>query len=103
MGWFYSLPCLVRNMALPLGPRSSFVNGILDVAVVCSFWVPSSLCFQEFVMVPIVFSGIYCTYLSPNFLRVERYSLRSRAHYLYPWFLGVLYSRGSIVIMGVLL
>ena len=103
MGSFYSLPCLVRDIAMPLGPRSSFLNGILDVVVVCSFWVSSSLCFQEFSMVPVVFSGICCTYLSQNFLRVERCSLRSQAHYLCPWFLGVLYSRGSIVIMGVLL
>ena len=103
MGWFYSLPCLVRNMAMPLGPRSFFLNGTLDVVVVCSFWVSSSLHFQEFVMVPVIFSGICFSYLSQNFLRVERCSLRSEAHYLYPWFLWVLYSRGSIVIMGVLL
>jgi len=57
MGLFYSLPCLARNMAMPLGPRSSFLNGILDVVVVCYFWVSSSLRFQKFVMVLVVFSS----------------------------------------------
>ena len=43
MGWFYYLPCLVINMALPLCPRNSFVNGSLDEVVICSFWVSSCL------------------------------------------------------------
>ncbi len=77
MGWFYSFPHLVRKMAMPLGPKSSIVNEILDVVVVCSFWVSSSLCFQEFVMVPVIFSSICYTYLSQKFLRFKRSSLRS--------------------------
>ena len=77
MGWFYSLPYLVINMVMPLGPSSSFVKGILDVVVVSSLWVSSYLCFQKFVMVPVIFNSICCTYLSPNFLRVEKCSLRS--------------------------
>jgi len=96
MGWFYYIPCLVINMALPLGPRSSFVNGSLDEVVFYSFWVSSCLWSQEYVMVPVVFSGICCMSLSLDFLGVEIGSLSSQAHYLYPSFLGVHYSRGNL-------
>jgi len=102
MGWLYYLPCLVINMVVPIGPRSSFVNGIFDEVVIFSFWVSSCLWSQEYVMVPIVFSGICCMPLSLDFLAVEIGSLRSQAHYLYPWFPGVHYSRGNLVMMGFL-
>jgi len=77
MGWFSYLPYLVINMALPLGPRSSFVNGSLDEVVICYFSVSSCLRSQEYVMVPIIFSGVCCIPLSLDFLQVEIGSLRS--------------------------
>ena len=99
MGWFYYLPCLVINMDLALGPRSSFVNGSLDEVVICYFWVSSCLRSKEYAMVPIIFSGICRISISLDFLGVEIGSFRSQANYLYLWFPRVHYSRGHLVIM----